>query len=65
MDEIVVELNPLSPFLKTTISSVVGSLYFVVLGRRNHVQIPFDTSSNPWDFSSGYLNVAIHQCDKE
>lgn len=57
VDEIVVELNPLSPFLKTTLTSLIGSLYYVRTRERNEGQIPFDAHSSFRDFTSGYVNV--------
>lgn len=59
VDEVMLQLNPIAPFLKTTVSSLVGSVYFVSELEGNEAKMPFSLATNSWDFTSAYLSVPL------
>ena len=53
VDEVMLQLNPIAPFLKTTVSSLVSEL------EGNEAKMPFSLATNSWDFTSCYLSVSL------
>ena len=59
VDEVMFQLNPVAPFVKATVSSLVGSVYFVSEMEGSEAKMPFSLATNSWDFTSGYLSVRL------